>query len=128
MRPVLIFISMLFLLSCNTRKEISIIKKSSVFANSNELGKDKASFISRYGNPINKDLVEDGADLIENLYYVEIIDAIIVTTKIKFVNDRVVEQTNYKMEYSSDKRLKALEDEVESNDLQIFMNQVKSSN
>jgi len=110
----LCFIAM-FLFSCSTRKDFTKIKESSVFVKTNVLGLNKIELLTAYGNPVSKDLFKEGGNLIENLYYLEKINDIIITTKIKLKNDLVVEQLTYKLEYSGEKRIKELEYEVQRN-------------
>lgn len=116
----IIALSLFLFFSCSTQKEFPIKRNSSVFANANELGTNKASFISKYGEPVNKDLKKERNDIIESLYYLEDIQGVVVTTKIKFVNDNLVEQSNYKMD-TLDKAMKELMEKVESNGRRILM-------
>lgn len=130
MKPFLIAISFLFLLSCSAKKEYFKVQKSSVFANVNELGVNKASFISKYGEPINKDLKKEGNDIVESLYYLEDIQGVMVTTKMKFVNDNLVEQSNYKMDVTdnrmdvSDKKVRDLQRQMRTTKMEIFRNEM----
>lgn len=124
MKPLLTIFSLLFLLSCAANKEYFKVQESSVFVSANELETSKATFISKYGEPLNKDLRKEGEDIIESLYYIENVKGIIITTKIKFVNDKLVEQSNYNMD-TSDKRFKELEEQLRSTELQIFMSGMK---
>ncbi|SKB49565.1 hypothetical protein SAMN05660226_01667 [Parapedobacter luteus] len=55
-----------------------------------------------------------------NLYYVEIIDGIAVTTKFTFVDGKLVEQSVHKMDFES-REIKRLEKEVRRNRLRTFM-------
>lgn len=121
MRFSILALSIFFLISCSTQKKVVFKEKSSsVFANANELGSNKASFISKYGEPINKDLKKEGNDIVESLYYLEDIKGVMVTTKIKFVNDNLVEQSNYKMD-ALEKTMKELKEQVETNNFRILM-------
>lgn len=121
MRVSILALSIFFLVSCSTQKKVALNeKRSSVFANANELGSNKASFILKYGEPINKDLKKEGNDIVESLYYLEDIQGVMVTTKIKFVNDNLVEQSNYKMD-ALEKTIKELKEQVETNNFRILM-------
>ena len=121
MKVILASISLLFLISCSTQKQYTMIKNSSVFAEVNELGTSKEAFVSKYGKAINRDFYKEGTNTIENLYYVEKINGVIVTTKIKFINEKVVEQSNYKMEYSAENKIKELEDDIRREKLSNFV-------
>ena len=103
-----------FLLSCSP--QYKIIRQSSVFSSINELGSAKNDFISKYGSPINKDIKESENKVLERLYYVEIIDAIIVTTSFTFLNDTLIEQSNHNMDFNS-KILQDLQGQVKRNRL-----------
>lgn len=124
MKIIFALITGFFLFSCSAKKESTLVKHSSIFANVNELGLTRPAFIQKYGNPISKDLGKEGTKLVERLYYLEIIDRVIITTKFTFENDQLVEQSSAKMEYAEDKRLKELQDEIEKTRLQGFMNQM----
>lgn len=106
-----------FLLSCAPQYRIN--RQSSVFSSINELGSTKNDFISKYGSPINKDLKENENKVIERLYYVEIIDAIIVTTSFTFLNDTLIEQSNHNMDFNS-KRIQDLQGQVKRNRLKMI--------
>ncbi len=124
-----IFYAILFLAlftSCSTLKKSGRIKQSSVFANVNEIGTEKTEFLRKYGQPLNKDVLQENGENIENLYYVEVIDRLIVTTKFRFENGKMTAQSNQKIEYSDSKRLKELQDEVQRTRLQSFMNQMSN--
>lgn len=121
-----LFVLFIFLMSCSVAKKNIRITQNSIFANINELGTSKVEFTKKFGTPLSKDLAEVDGKKIECLYYVEVIDKLIVTTKFRFENDRLTEQSNQKMEYTDDKRLKELQDEVQRTRLQSFMNQMKN--
>lgn len=120
MRFIILILSAIVLISCSTRKEYYKFQDSSVFVKANELGSNKAAFISKYGQPINKDLKKEGNDIIESLYYLEDIKGVMVTTKMKFVNDKLVEQSNYKID-TVDKKLEELRTQLETNGRRINM-------
>jgi hypothetical protein len=89
---------LLLFASCSTTSELYVLgntNKTSMFANFDQLGMDKNSFLKKFGTPTNKEIyVDDQNNLIEVLYYTELLnqDWIAVTTKFRFKNGILIEQ------------------------------------
>lgn len=95
--------------------------KVSVFADFEQLGILKDSFISQYGMPVAKDMVCDShADKIETLHYIEFLDKgkVIVNTKFIFVNKELIEQKSFLSPYPLEKEmLKKIQRDISFNNL-----------
>lgn len=97
--------------SCSTTSDFygyGNSNKTSMFANFDELGMDKDSFLKKFGTPTNKEIyVDDQNNLIEVLYYTELLnyDKIAVTTKFRFKNNILIEQKNEEMINYIDKKM-----------------------
>jgi hypothetical protein len=78
-----------------------------MFANFDELGMDKDSFLKKFGTPTNKEIyVDEQNNLIEVLYYTELLnyDMIAVTTKFRFKNGILIDQKKKKLLITSTKK------------------------
>ncbi|GEM_PF-1977925 len=108
---ILLSISLLAI-ACGSRKVPPLVV--SKFSDVNTLGLTKEKFMSVYGRPITKDIKTTGENLVEELYFKEIIDGIIITTRFKFVNDTLVEQTNHHIDFQT-REIKRLERQIKAN-------------
>ncbi|MCT4173497.1 hypothetical protein HZP56_10970 [Elizabethkingia anophelis] len=107
-------------------QEMGMLKQSSVFADFTQLGYDKSEFINRFGQPATRDITTDNNQKVEQLYYIELLpNDILITTKARFVGDKLTDLTNQKIEKSYDQRLKKLEEAVNSASLSSFMSGMK---
>lgn len=72
-----------------------VIRVSSIFSqvDPDELGASKKDFIMNYGDPVNKDISKLDNTLIESLYYIEIIDDIVLITQFTFSNNSLIDQS-----------------------------------
>lgn len=113
------------LYSCTAQQmtqEIGLLKQSSVFAGFTQLGYDKLEFINRFGQPATRDVTTDDNQKVEQLYYIELLpNDILITTKVRFVGDKLTDLSNQKIEKSYDERLKKIEKAIKAAKLQAFM-------
>ena len=106
-----VIVCLLLFASCSTTSDFygyGNSNKTSMFANFDELGMDKDSFLKKFGTPTNKEIyVDDQNNLIEVLYYTELLnyDKIAVTTKFRFKNGILIEQKNEEMINYIDKKM-----------------------
>ncbi|PLB85211.1 hypothetical protein C0T31_12130 [Dysgonamonadaceae bacterium] len=109
--PLPVIVCLLLFASCSTTSDFygyGNSNKTSMFANFDELGMDKDSFLKKFGTPTNKEIyVDDQNNLIEVLYYTELLnyDKIAVTTKFRFKNNILIEQKNEEMINYIDKKM-----------------------
>ena len=81
--------------------------QTSIFANFDQLGMDKDSFLKKFGTPTNKEIyVDEQNNLIEVLYYTELLnyDMIAVTTKFRFKNGILIDQKKEEIANYVDKK------------------------
>jgi hypothetical protein len=105
-----VIICLLLFASCSTTSDFygySNSNQTSMFANFDELGMDKDSFLKKFGTPTNKEIyVDDQNNLIEVLYYTELLnyDKIAVTTKFRFKNGILIDQKKEEIANYVDKK------------------------
>jgi len=87
--------ALITLLACSCVSTHKVIRVSSIFSQiaPEELGISKEDFIMKYGDPVNKDMAKLDNTLIESLYYVEIIDDIVLITQFTFSNNSLIKQS-----------------------------------
>lgn len=109
--------ALITLLTCSCVTTHKVIRISSIFSqvDPNELGSSKEDFIMKYGDPVNKDIIKLDNTLIENLYYVEIIDDIVITTQFIFSNNSLIEQST--TINNNSRAMEKLKDQVKRNRL-----------
>lgn len=101
---------LLLFASCSPTSELYVLgntNKTSMFANFDQLGMDKNSFLKKFGTPTNKEIyVDDQNNLIEVLYYTELLnyDMIAVTTKFRFKNGILIDQKKEEIANYVDKK------------------------
>ena len=102
---------LLLFTSCSTTSKLPNIlgntNQTSIFANFDQLGMDKDSFLKKFGTPTNKEIyVDEQNNLIEVLYYTELLnyDMIAVTTKFRFKNGILIDQKKEEIANYVDKK------------------------
>lgn len=102
---------LLLFASCSTTSKLPNIlgytNQTSIFANFDQLGMDKDSFLKKFGTPTSKEIyVDEQNNLIEVLYYTELLnyDMIAVTTKFRFKNGILIDQKKEEIANYVDKK------------------------
>jgi outer membrane protein assembly factor BamE (lipoprotein component of BamABCDE complex) len=102
---------LLLFASCSTTSKLPNMlgntNQTSIFANFDQLGMDKDSFLKKFGTPTNKEIyVDEQNNLIEVLYYTELLnyDMIAVTTKFRFKNGILIDQKKEEIANYVDKK------------------------
>lgn len=120
--PRIFLFALVTILTCSCASKHKVIRVSSIFSQValGELETSKDDFIVKYGEPVSKDIVKLDNTLIESLYYVEIIDDIVLTTKFTFLNNSLIEQsTSINNNFRTMEKLK---DEIRQNRLKMIRN------
>lgn len=95
-----------------TQKQPIDISESSKFSKINLLDWTKDDVFSKYGNPINTGIQKEGTVTIEDLYYAEVIQGIVIVTKIIVKEGVVVKKEVSQISPTNEERLKRIEKQL----------------
>lgn len=117
------------LLSCTSQQHsIKNINGKGRFANSNLIGMSENEFNKKFGAPIAKEIKIENNQQIESLIYADIFKEIIILSKVKFIKGEFIELSVDSVLDTKSGKLKKLEDEIQINRLQNFMDGVRKQN